>query len=232
VSQGDRSQATLKNEPQALVYVVDKRIDAAGASSYTRTMNIFRCTGLACLSWLVVGGCGSAQNPGPDLPGAELPPDQAALAGEYRVNEVDVRPKERAVGPVATAKTWGKPRIGTEAPADVAGPPRDAQLVGTAVRFRTLHEGEGGKVGAGANVVVHYSGWTTDGKLFDSSVSRGEPLRIGLGSVIAGWTTGVGDMQLGEVRRLWIPESLAYQGKEGAPKGMLVFDVELLALDE
>lgn len=195
-------------------------------------MNTSRSIGLACLSWVVLVGCGSAQTAGPDLPGAELPPDKAAAADEYRVNDVDVRPKERAVGPEVTAKSWGKPRIGTEAPADVASPPRDAQLVGTGVRFRTLHAGDGGKVGGGANVVVHYSGWTTDGKLFDSSVSRGEPLRIGLGSVIAGWTTGVGDMQLGEVRRLWIPESLAYQGKEGAPKGMLVFDVELLALDE
>ena len=68
--------------------------------------------------------------------------------------------------------------------------------------------------------------------MFDSSVKRGEPLEISLRSVIRGWTEGVGDMQPGEIRRLWIPEALAYQGKEGSPKGMLVFDVELVALAE
>ena len=78
---------------------------------------------------------------------------------------------------------------------------------------------------------VHYSGWTTDGKMFDSSVSRGEPITFGLYQVIAGWTEGVQLMVEGEKRRLWIPEALAYRGQPGAPKGMLVFDVELIRIE-
>ena len=79
-------------------------------------------------------------------------------------------------------------------------------------------------------MTVHYSGWTTDGKLFDSSVVRGEPTTFGLNQVIAGWTEGVQLMVVGEKRRFWIPERLAYKGAKGAPKGMLVFDVELIEI--
>jgi peptidylprolyl isomerase len=80
-------------------------------------------------------------------------------------------------------------------------------------------------------VTVHYSGWTTDGKMFDSSVRRGEPTRFGLTQVIPGWTEGLQLMVVGETRRLWIPEALAYRGQDGRPQGMLVFDVELLAIE-
>ena len=83
---------------------------------------------------------------------------------------------------------------------------------------------------ASSTVTVHYSGWTTDGKLFDSSVVRGQPATFPLNRVIAGWTEGLQLMVVGEQRRLWIPEALAYKGAEGAPKGMLVFDVELIAI--
>jgi peptidylprolyl isomerase len=79
-------------------------------------------------------------------------------------------------------------------------------------------------------VEVHYSGWTTDGNMFDSSVARGRPTQFPLNRVIAGWTEGVALMVEGETRRLWIPESMAYQGRPGAPAGMLVFDVELLRI--
>jgi peptidylprolyl isomerase len=77
-------------------------------------------------------------------------------------------------------------------------------------------------------VRVDYSGWTTDGKMFDSSLTRGEPAEFPLGGVIAGWTEGLQLMVKGEKRRFWIPEALAYKGAPGAPAGMLVFDVELL----
>ena len=76
-------------------------------------------------------------------------------------------------------------------------------------------------------MTVHYTGWTTDGKMFDSSVARGKPATFQLDRVIAGWTEGVQLMVVGEKRRLWIPEALAYKGKR-RPQGMLVFDVELL----
>jgi peptidylprolyl isomerase len=81
-------------------------------------------------------------------------------------------------------------------------------------------------------VTVHYTGWTTDGDMFDSSHSRGQPATFPLDRVIPGWTEGVQLMVVGEKRRLWIPEELAYAGAPGKPQGMLVFDVELLAIEE
>ena len=81
---------------------------------------------------------------------------------------------------------------------------------------------------ADQQVTVHYTGWTTDGKMFDSSVVRGEPTTFPLNGVIRGWTEGVQLMVEGEKTRFWIPEALAYKGQAGAPQGMLVFDVELL----
>ena len=82
-----------------------------------------------------------------------------------------------------------------------------------------------------SKVTVHYSGWTTDGKMFDSSVVRGEPISFGLNQVIAGWTEGLQLMVNGEKRRFWIPEKLAYRGQPGKPAGMLVFDVELFSFE-
>ena len=81
---------------------------------------------------------------------------------------------------------------------------------------------------ANSAVTVNYSGWTTDGKLFDSSVVRGQPVTFGLNQVIPGWTEGLQLMVVGEKARLWIPQDLAYRGQPGRPQGMLVFDVELL----
>ena len=81
-------------------------------------------------------------------------------------------------------------------------------------------------------MTVDYTGWTTDGKMFDSSFSSGKPATFPLDRVIAGWTEGVQLMVAGETRRFWIPESLAYKGKEGRPQGMLVFDVRLISIME
>ncbi|HLV22927.1 MAG TPA: FKBP-type peptidyl-prolyl cis-trans isomerase, partial [Polyangiaceae bacterium] len=80
-------------------------------------------------------------------------------------------------------------------------------------------------------VTVHYTGWTPEGKMFDSSVMRGEPTTFGLNQVIKGWTEGVQLMTEGAKYRFWIPGNLAYGDKPrrpGAPAGMLVFDVELI----
>jgi len=82
-------------------------------------------------------------------------------------------------------------------------------------------------------VKVHYTGWLTNGKKFDSSVDRGQPATFPLNRVIAGWTEGVGSMNVGGKRKLLIPYNLAY-GERGArtipPKAMLIFDVELLEI--
>ena len=118
------------------------------------------------------------------------------------------------------------------APADVAAPPADATVTSSGLASRTLEAGKGAAhPGPRSRVLVHYSGWTTDGKMFDSSVSRGEPIAFGLDQVIPGWTEGVQLMVEGEKRRFWIPENLAYGGRAGAPFGMLVFDVELIRIE-
>jgi peptidylprolyl isomerase len=80
-------------------------------------------------------------------------------------------------------------------------------------------------------VTVHYSGWTTNGKLFDSSIAKGEPMTIGMTDVIRGWTEGLQLMVEGERTRFWIPQDLAYKGEPGGPRGMLVFDVDLIKIE-
>ena len=118
------------------------------------------------------------------------------------------------------------------APSDVSGPPSDATVSASGLATRVLEPGTGSQhPSANSRVRVHYSGWTTDGQLFDSSVARNEPISFGLTQVIAGWTEGVQLMVEGEKRRLWIPERLAYGGQRGAPQGMLVFDVELIKIE-
>jgi peptidylprolyl isomerase len=119
------------------------------------------------------------------------------------------------------------------APPDVAAPPEDATVTASGLATKVIQPGTGSKhPGAYDLVEVHYTGWTTDGKMFDSSVVRGEPIGLPLDAVIAGWTEGVQLMVVGEKRRLWIPEELAYEGQAGKPAGMLVFDVELLRYQE
>lgn len=118
-------------------------------------------------------------------------------------------------------------------PEDVAAVPENAEKTASGLASRIIKKGTG-KVHPKAtdNVLVHYSGWTTDGKMFDSSVARGEPIAFPLNRVIAGWTEGVQLMVEGETRRFWIPAELAY-GKNpppGAPAGMLIFDVQLLEI--
>lgn len=120
-----------------------------------------------------------------------------------------------------------------EAPADVQAPPADASKTESGLASKVLQAGKGTtKPGAADTVTVHYSGWTTDGKLFDSSVKRGRPASFPLNGVIKGWTEGLQLMTEGEKRRFWIPAALAYGENPGGgrPGGMLVFDVELLSI--
>jgi len=94
-------------------------------------------------------------------------------------------------------------------------------------------EGKGDLVKADATVKVHYTGWLTNGKVFDSSRKTNEPIEIPLNGVIQGWTEGVQGMKVGGVRRLLIPSELAY-GKKNVGDGLippdstLVFEIELL----
>ena len=123
-----------------------------------------------------------------------------------------------------------KPAI--PAPSDVAAVPANAEKTSSGLASRVLKEGDSGtSPTARSSVTVHYTGWTTDGNMFDSSVQRGTPATFGLNQVISGWTEGLQLMTKGEKRRFWIPENLAYGGASSGPKGMLVFDVELLSFE-
>lgn len=119
------------------------------------------------------------------------------------------------------------------APPDVAAAPGDAERTASGLASKVLQPGAGtAHPGPRSNVRVHYTGWTTDGTMFDSSVARGESIVFRLDQVIPGWTEGVQLMVEGEKRRFWIPSELAYDNAPGAPQGMLVFDVELIDIIE
>jgi peptidylprolyl isomerase len=120
------------------------------------------------------------------------------------------------------------------APPDVAAPPADAIRTPSGLASKVLQVGMSNVRPGPRNAVrVHYSGWTTDGVMFDSSIVRNEPAEFGVSNVIPGWTEGLQLMVVGEKRRFWIPGHLAYDvpgARPDTPKGTLVFDVELLAV--
>jgi peptidylprolyl isomerase len=106
------------------------------------------------------------------------------------------------------------------------------------LKYYDIVEGEGAVAEEGQMVSVHYTGWLTDGTRFDSSLSRGQPFVILLGSqqVIEGWIEGIPGMRVGGQRQLVIPPELAY-GEQGAgdvipPNATLIFEIELLNIQE
>lgn len=140
-----------------------------------------------------------------------------------------------ATTPAATAPAAKSVKAGDlSVPEDVAAAPADAQRTPSGLAYKVLKKGTGSVHPEATSVVlVHYSGWTTDGKMFDSSVKRGEPISFPLNRVIKGWTEGLQLMVVGEKTRFWIPGNLAYgdtPSRPGAPAGTLVFDVELLKI--
>ena len=139
------------------------------------------------------------------------------------------RPTGTVVFDIELIDTRANPTI---PPPDVKGPPDDAKRTATGLAYKVLKSGTGVRhPAAWSRVSVHYTGWTTDGKMFDSSVARGKPTTFELGDVIPGWTEGVALMVEGERTRFWVPENLAYKGEAGSPKGMLVFDIDLIRIE-
>lgn len=115
------------------------------------------------------------------------------------------------------------------APTEVAAVPRDAKKTKTGLAYRLLERGQGTATpSANGHVEVHYSAWKSDGTLFDSSVLRGKPAKLPVSQLIEGWAEGLQLMHEGDKALLWIPEQLAYAGRDGSPRGMLVYEVQLL----
>ncbi len=149
---------------------------------------------------------------------------------------------------IALGDGTGKPAAGgkgdgatTAAQADTSGttltlPPVDAPewTPGRGgMKVWDVAEGSGEPCKPGATVTIHYTGWTLDGGIFDSSVKRNEPATFPLASLIKGWQEGIPGMKPGGVRRLLIPSDWAY-GKKGSPPNIppdadLVFEVKLIA---
>ena len=109
-------------------------------------------------------------------------------------------------------------------------------MVAGKLQIEDMVVGTGAEAIKGKLVSVHYTGWLTDGKKFDSSKDRGQPFQfpLGRGHVIQGWDQGVEGMKVGGKRKLTIPPELGY-GDKGAgdaipPGATLVFDVELLGI--
>jgi len=176
----------------------------------------------------------------PSVPLDKLPPELGELLGGMAAGEQRTcwLPEASIPGGFIVADielvSYKAPAPAPAVPEDVAAAPADAEKTASGLASKVLKAGEGKvKPKASDTVRVHYSGWETDGKMFDSSVTRGEPAEFPLGGVIAGWTEGVQLMVVGEKRRFWIPEGLAYGPKQeggGNPGGMLCFDVELLEI--
>jgi FKBP-type peptidyl-prolyl cis-trans isomerase len=126
-----------------------------------------------------------------------------------------------------------KPLPPPPTPPDVAAVPKDAKKTASGLAYKSLRPGTGTVHPTPQDVVeVHYAGWTTDGKMFDNSYERGQTTKFPLQGVIKGWTEGVQLMTTGEKMRFWIPAAMAYgeNPPNGAPKGMLVFDIELVSI--
>ena len=139
------------------------------------------------------------------------------------------RPRGMVVFDIELIDTRPAPNI---APPDVKEPPDDAKRTASGLAYKVLKAGTGTRKPAQwDSVTVHYTGWTTDGKMFDSTVARGMPATLRLEDVIRGWTEGMQMMVEGERTRFWIPQNLAYKGEAGSPRGMLVFDVDLIKIN-
>ena len=115
------------------------------------------------------------------------------------------------------------------APADVATPPAEALRSPSGLVSRIVTPGTGTETPLETDfVTVHYNGWTSEGQLFDSSYARSMPSMFAVNRVMAGWRECVLMMTLGETRRCWVPQALAFNGQPGRPTGTVVFDIELL----
>jgi peptidylprolyl isomerase len=145
---------------------------------------------------------------------------------------VEETPSEKPAATDSAAQQPQLQKLSAELP-QISG---DTITTETGLKYIDMKVGDGASPATGQTCVMHYTGWLTDGKKFDSSRDRGQPFPfpIGQGRVIKGWDEGVASMKVGGQRLLIIPAELGY-GMRGSPpvippKATLVFDVELLEL--
>jgi len=141
-------------------------------------------------------------------------------------------PADKAGAPPAAANpASAAPAQPLTAPTDLKSPPTDAVRSPSGLVSKVLSAGSGQeRPAAHDRVKVHYTVWTPDGQVFASSAQRRAPAALHLADVMPGWAEGMQLMVVGERRRLWVPEKLAYSGKDGTPEGPVVVDVELLGI--
>jgi peptidylprolyl isomerase/FKBP-type peptidyl-prolyl cis-trans isomerase FkpA len=159
-----------------------------------------------------------------------------ALLGALVLTGCASAPKAEA--PAETAAPEAAPEAAPQSSTapDLGAPQAELDQT-TELKIEDLVEGSGPEAKAGDNVTVNYTGWTTDGAKFDSSLDSGQPFpfQLGTGYVIKGWDEGVQGMKVGGKRRLVIPADMAY-GAQGSPpaippNAVLVFEVELLGVN-
>jgi peptidylprolyl isomerase len=141
-----------------------------------------------------------------------------------------------SVGASAAQTAAGKPAPQAGTTPKATAPPAKTMTTRSGLKYVDLEVGTGAMPKSGQTVVVHYTGWLTNGQKFDSSVDRGEPFAfiLGRGKVIKGWDEGVATMRVGGKRKLTIPPGLAY-GAQGVPGAIpsnatLIFEVQLLRI--
>jgi FKBP-type peptidyl-prolyl isomerase-like protein len=173
--------------------------------------------------WLILAGsaaCSSAAPPPVKAPSAE--DDRKAILAQ----ELGDLP-----APTGPCPERNEPNV-------LENPRAFVQRTALGLAYCMLQEGPPGNAvpGPSDTVKVHYTGWTIEGEMFDSSVERGEPIDLPLNGVIRGWTEGLRLMTPGDKARLWIPGNLGYGRREPGeaagtpPKGTLIFDIELISI--
>jgi peptidylprolyl isomerase len=146
----------------------------------------------------------------------------------YAGDDDDKPPGADATFDVELLEILKAPRL----PPDLKRPPANRTPSGLIIR--TLKRGAGSESPSGnRRVKLHFSGWTADGKLIESSVMAGQPAVFELTTVIAGWREALGRMVTGDKVRIWIPPALAYgdRPRRGQPRGSLVYELELLGIE-
>jgi FKBP-type peptidyl-prolyl cis-trans isomerase FkpA len=129
---------------------------------------------------------------------------------------------------------YGSASFAQDATLAAAAKQANAKVTASGLVIQTITEGKGAQPNASQTVKVHYKGTFPDGKEFDSSYKRGEPIEFPLNRVIKCWTEGVALMKVGGKAKLTCPSSIAY-GANGAggtipPNATLIFEVELLGV--